>query len=331
MSQDEGNALLSGTGTGGASIQTPYQQQQQQQQQHYGGGGDDDSQPLISSVSRQGDESEDTIEELDPHHVGTKMTSFTETLINFLKGNICAGFLSLPFAFAQGGYVGGTALLAFIASICVHCMLLLVKTKQHVCAENKITRLSYGQLAEHAIGRAGIMIVNAALLVTQFGFVCVYVVFIAQHIQEGSITLNLPSNALFGSVKIALCLALFQSIGIQYFPPIGIIERTTMPKIKARFASPKMRLIVQNGLRTIITLIVVGIAIAIPHLGLIISLIGSLGAGLLALILPPLMHLRLVPNLPTWVKVKNICIMIFGVIGSIAGVFVSIKELINAS
>ena len=46
---------------------------------------------------------------------------------------------------------------------------------------------------------------------------------------QGSVTLNLPSNALFGSVKIALMLALFQSIGIQFFPPIGIIERTTQP------------------------------------------------------------------------------------------------------
>lgn len=34
--------------------------------------------------------------------------SFSETLINFLKGNICAGFLSLPFAFAQGGYIVST-------------------------------------------------------------------------------------------------------------------------------------------------------------------------------------------------------------------------------
>ena len=41
---------------------------------------------------------------------------------------------------------GGTALLAFIAVICVHSMLLLVKAKQYTCDSEGITRLSYGGL-----------------------------------------------------------------------------------------------------------------------------------------------------------------------------------------
>ena len=43
-----------------------------------------------------------------------------------------------------------------------------------------------------------------------------------------------------------------------------------------------------------------------------------MGAGLLALILPPLMHVRLLPNLPLWVKIKDYAIIVFGIIGETA-------------
>eukprot|EP00043_Microstomoeca_roanoka_P008276 m.79723 g.79723 ORF g.79723 m.79723 type:complete len:473 (+) comp14175_c0_seq3:91-1509(+) len=441
-----------------------------------------DDQDYIDPYAQKSLNQDDTIQLLPGKRTGG--TSFAETLTNFLKGNIGGGLLSLPFAFANGGYIGGTVCLLFIAIVCVHCMLLLVKIKKHVCHVEQVGYLSYGQLTARTLGTFGLVTVNAALLVTQFGFCCVYIIFIAQHLQEfsdrfsyqvyalilspgivlitwiksyktiaptsilanlctfyscavifayyfehlntrvpaepdcplddtsstarclfapqgvswtgisnlpiffgntiyafeaiglvlpmedqmrnrrqfstvvligmtivvilcmgfglggyllfgdavqGSITLNLPNQALFSSVKIALCVALFQSIVVQYLPAIDIIEEVTQPMLRSRFASKSARLIAQNALRTIITFGMIGLSIAIPHLGLIISLIGSLGSGLLALILPPLMHLIIFKKASLWSKAKDVFIIVFGVVGSIAGTYVSLKELIKAS
>jgi amino acid permease len=46
-------------------------------------------------------------ESVDIHAIDSgRKTTVVETTINFLKGNIGAGFLSLPFAFAHCGYIG---------------------------------------------------------------------------------------------------------------------------------------------------------------------------------------------------------------------------------
>ncbi|EDQ90898.1 uncharacterized protein MONBRDRAFT_1039, partial [Monosiga brevicollis MX1] len=388
--------------------------------------------------------------------------SFFETNVNFLKGNIGAGFLSLPFAFAHAGYAGSIIYLLLIALIAVHCMHMLVKVKQHLADQGSTGYLSYADV--RTIGRYGIYLVNFALLITQFGFCLVYILFIADHLNEldpaplslvlglsfglptplassisvpayalivlpgailltwirdfrtiaptsivatlclifsfivifgvyaippilyislrcfvsqlpiffgnsifafesiglvlpmensmaeperfatvinigmsvvvilyvsfgalgymvfgdavqGSITLNLPDTPIFDSVKIALCIALFQSIAIQFFPAINVLERAYMPVVERNVRS-RLQTPVQLGIRSIIMCICAGLAIGIPKLGLVISLIGSLGAALLALIFPPLMHMRTFwHEMGPVVKSKDIFITFFGVVG----------------
>lgn len=63
-----------------------------------------------------------------------------------------------------------------------------------------------------------------------------------------------------------------------------------------------------------------GLAIAIPNLGLVMSLIGSVGSGLLALIFPPIIHYYVMrEELSQAVKFKDAAVAIFGVIGKLNG------------
>eukprot|EP00730_Choanoeca_flexa_P016661 TRINITY_DN7924_c0_g1_i2.p1 TRINITY_DN7924_c0_g1~~TRINITY_DN7924_c0_g1_i2.p1 ORF type:complete len:574 (+),score=115.55 TRINITY_DN7924_c0_g1_i2:51-1772(+) len=148
---------------------------------------------LLDSTNVQDDSNASPV---DIHAGGGADTSYLETNINFLKGNIGAGFLSLPFAFAHGGYVGATVCILIIAGICVHCMHLLVKSKKVLAAQEGLSYMSYADVAAITMGKVGVYLVNFALLITQFGFVLVYILFIADHLNELSAKYSVTSYAL---------------------------------------------------------------------------------------------------------------------------------------
>eukprot|EP00056_Hartaetosiga_gracilis_P021839 m.26753 g.26753 ORF g.26753 m.26753 type:complete len:492 (+) comp9294_c0_seq2:468-1943(+) len=152
-------------------------------------------------------------------------TTFAETLLNFLKGNVGAGFLSLPFAFSMAGYIVGPAAMVVIAGIVVHCMLVLVKTKQYLSAMFHIDHISYGDMSALAFGRVGMYLTNIALLVTQFGYICVYVVFIARHLQELSPIFSFRIYALF-VIPFAVCLGFIESF--KRIAPASMLANTLL-------------------------------------------------------------------------------------------------------
>ena len=49
-----------------------------------------------------------------------------ETLIHLIKGNIGTGILAMPDALKNSGLYTGTFLLPVVATICIHCMHILV-------------------------------------------------------------------------------------------------------------------------------------------------------------------------------------------------------------
>jgi hypothetical protein len=54
-------------------------------------------------------------------------------------------------------------------------MHLLVGVKQRLSIQTGRASLDYGEVAELVLGRAGRFFINMFLLITQFGFCCVYV------------------------------------------------------------------------------------------------------------------------------------------------------------
>jgi proton-coupled amino acid transporter len=71
----------------------------------------------------------------------------------------------------------------------------------------------------------------------------------------------------------------------------------------------------------------------VPHLDLLISLIGAFASCALALMLPPIIELLTLSveqgQLPWWKVLKDILIIVFGLIGFIIGTWTSLQEIIK--
>jgi proton-coupled amino acid transporter len=124
-----------------------------------------------------------------------------QTLAHLLKGNIGTGLLALPLAVRRAGaLVGGLGLLV-LGVIASHCMILLLQSSGTLCQLRGKETLDYAQTTEEAVDyfleyqnvtrkkinisrRVSGIFVNFFLITTQFGFCCVYLVFIGISFQQ---------------------------------------------------------------------------------------------------------------------------------------------------
>jgi len=148
----------------------------------------------------------------------------------------------------------------------------------------------------------------------------------------GSVTLNLPSEPIYDAVKILYCFVIFISFAIQFYVPITFL----WPSCKAAlFRNTERPVLMEMLFRYMLVAFVCALAIAIPDLGDIISLIGAMASSMLALILPPTIdQLVMTFNKPNGKArfyistVKNVAIIIFGVVGMVVGTYVSVDQLV---
>ncbi|XP_076447032.1 proton-coupled amino acid transporter 2-like [Babylonia areolata] len=122
-------------------------------------------------------------------------TNDLQCLMHILKGNIGTGVLAMPVAISHAGLWMGLAGILFLGLVATHCMHLLVKSSK-ILSKRSIgsDKLSYADVMEMALKTSPTrlrclapysrMFVNALLLFTQYGFCCVYIVFIATNIKE---------------------------------------------------------------------------------------------------------------------------------------------------
>ncbi|XP_032411044.1 proton-coupled amino acid transporter 1 [Xiphophorus hellerii] len=120
-------------------------------------------------------------------------TSFCQTLIHLLKGNIGTGLLGLPLAVKNAGLVLGPVSLLVMGIIAVHCMKLLVKCSHHLSAKLNRPSMTYGEVMQYGMenvswlrnrSRWGSRTVNLFLIITQIGFCCVYFVFLSDNVKQ---------------------------------------------------------------------------------------------------------------------------------------------------
>ncbi|KAI9249422.1 transmembrane amino acid transporter protein-domain-containing protein [Phascolomyces articulosus] len=93
-----------------------------------------------------------------------------------LKAFVGTGVMFLPKAFYNGGIFFSSALLTAIAIISLYSFLLLVETR------NKVP-VSFGDIGGILYGRFMRIAVLTAITFAQIGFVCAYMVFVAQNVQ----------------------------------------------------------------------------------------------------------------------------------------------------
>lgn len=147
-------------------------------------------------------------------------------------------------------------------------------------------------------------------------------------VRVGSITLNLPPNDLLAqSVRLMMALAIFLSYGLQFYVPMSII----WPSLKSKIQDERTQRISELLLRTSLVIVTFALAVAIPNLGAVISLVGAVSSSTLALIFPPVIEIITFWNkgISRVMIMKDILIMIFGILGFVFGTYVSLENIIS--
>lgn len=124
--------------------------------------------------STPGDEDEEKVVLLPVPSPSTERLRLVGTII---KGFIGSGVLFLPKAFLQGGALFSVIIMAFCAYLTWFTIMRLVRCRE-------VVEGSYGHIGEVACGRLGRVAVDASLVLSQAGFCCVYVAFIARNLLQ---------------------------------------------------------------------------------------------------------------------------------------------------
>ncbi|KAI8377404.1 transmembrane amino acid transporter protein-domain-containing protein [Radiomyces spectabilis] len=127
-----------------------------------------------------------------------------------LKSFVGTGVMFLPKAFYNGGLFFSTTLLTAIACISLYAFLLLVETR------NKVP-VSFGDIGGILFGRFMRMAVLIAITFSQIGFVCAYMVFVAQNVQA------LIESIFQCELRIPLAYLIVAQIAI--FVPLAMIRK----------------------------------------------------------------------------------------------------------
>lgn len=125
-----------------------------------------------------------------------------------------------------------------------------------------------------------------------------------------------------------MAIAIFLSYSLQFYVPMNIL----WPAVKDHLYTERSKQLGEYVVRTALVLATFALAIAIPNLGGVISLVGAFSSSALALIFPPLIEIvtfwpdKLGKN--KWILWKNLLIILFGFIGFLIGSYVSILNIL---
>lgn len=129
-------------------------------------------------------------------------------------------------------------------------------------------------------------------------------------------------------VLVFICIGILLSYPIQAYVPFEIL----WPYVERRFHPLKYPVAAELAFRAVFVLFTFILAETVPHLGLFISLIGSISSTMLALIFPPLLDwaVRWRDGLPAWRHLANAVTLSIGVLGCGWGSYASLRDIIAA-
>ncbi|XP_072931462.1 proton-coupled amino acid transporter-like protein acs [Epargyreus clarus] len=149
-----------------------------------------------------------------------------------------------------------------------------------------------------------------------------------------SITLDLPQGPLATSVIVMFAVAIFISYGLHCYVPVEVLWRGYVRPRLAGAAPARLRL-AEYALRVVLCLITFVLAVAVPQLGLFISLFGALCLSALGICFPALMEACLrFPEKASAARAavftKDAVLFIIGVVGLLAGTYTALLGIVRS-
>nr|CAD7393740.1 unnamed protein product [Timema cristinae] len=181
----------------------------------------------------------------------------------------------------------------------------------------------------HFLGCPGVLNAGMFVVVTLYAIIGFFGYLKYGESTNASVTLNLPSEHVMAQVvKIFIAAAILLTYGLQYFIATDITWPMLEKRVDKRWSST-----LQNVYRILTVAITVCVAIAVPNLGPIISLVGAVCYSTLGLLCPVVIDL--VTNweggLGTWYWVlwKDSFILLFWLAALLTGTYTSVLDIIT--
>uniref|UniRef100_A0A1Y1MZY0 Amino acid transporter transmembrane domain-containing protein n=2 Tax=Photinus pyralis TaxID=7054 RepID=A0A1Y1MZY0_PHOPY len=143
---------------------------------------------------------------------------------------------------------------------------------------------------------------------------------------HGSVTLDLPKDEILAQcVKLIISVGILFTFALQFYIPIDLM----FPSVREHFSSLKRPVLVELVFRTVFVLITFALAEIVPFLDLFITLVGAFSSTTIALIIPPILEM-VTQKMTPWILIKDLFIVIVGLLGCVTGSYESIRLIVNA-
>lgn len=146
------------------------------------------------------------------------------------------------------------------------------------------------------------------------------------------INLSLSYGSILSKIATVLVIInIYFSYPLNMFVVSGTLDIILLPKFPLCYNHKRYNYLWVLFTRTFLVLSTLGIAVAVPHFGLLMSIFGSLFGACITMIFPCLFHLQLKWNKLTWYKkVCEMLIVLFGIVAGTVGLSYSSIALKNA-
>ena len=161
-----------------------------------------------------------------PEVVASSGASNLSTVLVILKSTIGGTLIIIPGAFSQTGLLLAPLLLLLVGGVEIYCMVLLVE-----CVKT-LGGGSYGEIARHSMGAVGTWAIDLSILLSQIGFVCAEMLYVAKNSSKAFQAFGIESplasetGILFLQLLVVIPMSWIRKL--KYFQLTNLIANTTV-------------------------------------------------------------------------------------------------------
>ncbi|RUS82163.1 hypothetical protein EGW08_010045 [Elysia chlorotica] len=149
-----------------------------------------------------------------------------------------------------------------------------------------------------------------------------------------AVTLNLPEGVwLYRSVTLMFAGSVLFSLAVQFYVPVAVLCPAVDAWVVKRWPNKCVRTLVECLTRAGLLTLILLIAVLVPHIDLLVELIGSLFGCLISMIVPALVELIILygsTEMSIWTLLKDVLIILVGILGMACGTYISIIDILDS-